>query len=370
MTKKVALHGAYFVDNFGDSLFVVYFHKWIKETGVVKDKDIILPFANDRVRELVNVSSIKGIKGLLKSDKLVFFGGGYLGERPYRKHSWHLRLLVRHLSIGLLAFLQKKPFVFIGVGAGPLTNSITRKIVVFLCNRSEKILVRDEESYSYLLEYGVKPEKIMCTADSILLLKESDVDQHWNETYKNLFSEKSNTKVTYIGAHLQASSSEIDRLNLIVEDLEQYCQSLTDYKIVFFNDTYRKTPDHKVLKLLQEKFDEEKILNINYENPDQLIALINNLDVVITTKLHCGIVANCLGKYTLSISVHDKTKRLYKQLNLQERNVSLKDYKNGKLKEMLSNFDENIVHYNNVPEFLRELAAENKASLIKFINER
>lgn len=366
MGKKIALHGAHRVDNFGDSLFVVYFYRWLKETIDIDDEDIILPFANERVRRLVKVSNIKGLSGLLRSDKIVFIGGGYLGERPNKKLIWNIRLLTRHISIGLLAVIKKKPFTFIGVGAGPLTNPISRKLTVFICNKSEKVIVRDEESKKYLLDYGVKEGKIKETADSILLLQESDVDTYWNEKYKKELTDNQSSKTTYIGVHLQASSNNIEKLKAIISDIEKYCNGLKNYRIVVFNDTYKEKPNSTALNLFLERFAEEKIINIDYINPDQLIALINNLDIVITTKLHCGIVANCLGKYTLSISVHNKTTRLYKQLGIEKRQILINDYKNCDLIEMLSDYGK-VETKNNVPGKLRQLAEENKQELIKFI---
>src|SRR5690606_18311259 len=96
------------------------------------------------------------------------------------------------------------------------------------------------------------------------------------------------------------------------------------YKLVVFNDFHKENYDYLAETLVKQEFDEDTVVSFKYENPSHLIALINELDIVITTKLHCGIVANCLGKYTLSISVHNKTMRLYKQLNLENRNVALK----------------------------------------------
>lgn len=366
MGNKIALHGSYYIDNFGDSLFVVYFYRWLKEVKNIEDEDIILPFANERVRKLVNASNTKGLKALLKSNKIVFIGGGYLGERPNKKLLWNIRLLVRHLSIGLFSILLKKPFIFIGVGAGPLSNPISRKLTVFLCNKSEKVIVRDEESKKHLLDYGVKEDKIKETADSILLLKESDVDKYWDEKYKNELNHNDSAKTTYIGVHLQASSNKIEKLRTIIEDIDKYCKEQNSYKIVVFNDTYKEKHDSTAIQLFLERFSKDKIINIDYINPDQLIGLINNLDIVITTKLHCGIVANCLGKYTLSISVHDKTTRLYKQLGISERQILIDDYKSGNLIEMLSDYGK-VKTNDNVPQKVRQLAEENKQELIKFI---
>src|SRR5690554_5036992 len=111
--KKVALHGSYYGDNFGDTLFVIEYINWLKELQGYNNDNIFLPFAGDRVRDLVEVSNFAGIKSIYKSDVVVFIGGGYLGEPSKRVGIWSLRLIIRHLSVGLLALLFRKPYIFI-----------------------------------------------------------------------------------------------------------------------------------------------------------------------------------------------------------------------------------------------------------------
>lgn len=368
MKKYICLHGAINVDNFGDTLFALYFYNWLIETNTIDDENIIIPYAHNRVRKLLNISKLKGIRGILKSDKIVFIGGGYLGERPNRKLSWNLRLVYKHLSIGLIAKFLNKPYIFIGVGAGPLSYGFTRKLVTYLCNNSEKVIVRDVESKDYLLEYGVNRNKIKTTVDSILLLQKKDVNKEWDQKYKKVFDIDQNVNKTHIGVHLQASSSKDEKIKTIISDLKKYCEGLTEFQIVVFNDTYKKSPNDNLLNMLYQEFEKNKVTNVEYKHPEQLIALINNLDILITTKLHSGIVANCLGKYTLSISVHNKTERLYKQLNIIERNVSIDDYKKGQLNNMLKDYDPEKKFYTTVTPEIRRKAIENKKSLIEFVN--
>ncbi len=238
--------------------------------------------------------------------------------------------------------------------------------MVFLCNNSERVIVRDEESKKYLLTYGVKEEKVEETADSILLLEQKDVDKYWDEKYKNELQKDKSIDVVFIGVHLQVSSNKREKLKLIISDINNYVKKLNQYKIVIFNDTYKSEPDETVLNSFRECLDENKIMYYVYLNPNQLIGLINNLDIVITTKLQCGIVANCLGKYAISISVHNKTTRLYSQLGLKERQILIDDYKKGKLNEMLLNYKKGEI-YNNIPQSVKQYAMKNKEELVNFI---
>ncbi|KAA0565836.1 polysaccharide pyruvyl transferase family protein [Bacillus sp. CH30_1T] len=365
--KKVALHGSYYGDNFGDTLFVIHFINWLNENEKNTISSIHLPFASDRVRKLVRVSEKRGIRSIIEADSLVFFGGGYLGEPPGKNKVWSYRLIIRHLSVALLAFLFKKPFIFIGVGAGPLTNKLARKLTVFLCNKSKKTVVRDIESKEYLIRYGVKENKLKVTADSILTLQSQNVDSTQSALIKNKINVEKKDACLLIGVHLPINKNDNDKLILLIKDLKKYCDEIGKYKLVVFNDFYKENYDYQAFTNIKDEFGEENVIGIDYNNPQQLIALINELNIVITTKLHCGIVANCLGKYTLSVSVHNKTKRLYKQLNLEERNVALKEYKSGYLFDMLNNFKMNKKEYNNIPDSIRILADENRKELNSFI---
>lgn len=365
--KKVSLHGSYFGDNFGDTLFVIEYVNWLKELDSYDKNKVMLPFAGDRVRELVDVSEKRGIRSILNSDVVVFIGGGYLGEPPTRKKVWSYRLIIRHLLVVLLSYLFRKPYVFIGVGAGPLSHKLARKLTVFLLNKSKKVIVRDEESYQYLIEYGVNKNKLLTTADSILSLQPSDVNKELKKKIINKYQLKDNELL--IGLHLPISLVYKESLMDLIKDLKNYTKQTENYKLVVFKDFYKEDYNYFAYSYTKELFEDENIEYVEYESPEQLISLIDTLDIVITTKLHCGIVANCLGKYTLAISAHTKTKRLYKQLELSERQVSLPDYKKGDLVDMLAKYDENIKYYDNIPENIRDASKMNKLELLKFVSK-
>jgi polysaccharide pyruvyl transferase WcaK-like protein len=73
---------------------------------------------------------------------------------------------------------------------------------------------------------------------------------------------------------------------------------------------------------------------------DRQLALLSHFDVVMTNKLHVGMCASAFGKPVLSIPLHSKIKRLYRQIRLEENCIPPEalpalDMK-GKIDEMLS----------------------------------
>lgn len=364
--RKVALHGSYYGDNFGDTLLVLEYIDWLKELEEYSHEDVFLPFASDKVRKLVSVSQKKGIRSIIASELVIFIGGGYLGEPPQRQGVWSYRLIVRHLSIAFLTYILRKPYIFIGVGAGPLSNKLAKKLTVFLCNNSKKLIVRDEESRDYLINYGVDNNKIDVTVDSVLTLRQRDVNQEAKAELRKKYKINPKEQIL-IGIHLLVSDDKDNKLKLILSDLKTYCNSLEEYKIVVFKDFHKENYDYLAYSMIKQEFVEDKVILAEYESPEYLIALIDELNVLVTTKLHCGIVANCLGKYTISLSAHNKTIRFYKQLGLLDRHVAFEEYCQGKLIDMLSEYNPNVEYYENVPENIRNLANKNKNEFLSFI---
>lgn len=351
MKSLIALHGSYYGDNFGDTLFVQLFVEWIKEIGEYKAGNIVLPFASNRARKLVNVSDIKGIKSLIKSRCIIFIGGGYFGEPKPKAHIWHARLFVRHLSVALFSMALKKPYIFVGIGAGPLTNTITKKITVLVCNRSNKVVVRDIESKEYLIEYGVDNSKILVTADSVLSIQP-----------RNLY-DKNESEVVKIGIHLPSLVVHAG-LSEVVTDLKKFCSSLDNYKLYSFKDFYKEGFQDAVEPILKDAFQGEKIEHIEYVNPNQLIDQIGKFDILLTNKLHVGIIGLTQKVHTVSFAIHPKVRRLYNQLGLSKYTVPLNEYKEGMLLEMLNNWQDNN---QDIPKEIIDSAMKNKDIVKSFI---
>ena len=52
-------------------------------------------------------------------------------------------------------------------------------------------------------------------------------------------------------------------------------------------------------------------------NPNSFINEISDIEVLVTTKLHSGIIAYCLGKVPVSLPAHTKSERFYRQIEME-----------------------------------------------------
>lgn len=349
MNSYIALHGSYYGDNFGDTLFIKVFVEWLKEIRPEIEQELLLPYASERARRTVNVSAIRGIRALLKCKCLVFMGGGYFGEPRDKAYIWHIRLIVRHLSIVYFARVFRKPYIFIGLGAGPLTNCITRRMCVAACNRSKGVLVRDVESRNYLVEYGVRPEKITVTADSILGLK----------SYRKSVA---NDKLK-IGIHLPMIHMH-PNIEQVVKEIAYFASEHEGCEMYAFKDFYKETFQDASIPVYNKYLGQENYMYMPYQSPTQLIQMIGDFDIVITNKLHCGIVALTQGTFVCSVAFHSKTQRLYDQLNLSKYTIPIDKYQEGKLLDMLSDYGKVI---QIIPDDILEKVQWNKQKLEEFV---
>ena len=182
--KSIALHASYYGDNFGDTLFVKQYVKYLSENH---DLNISLLFPSKRVLNEVNGLAVRsGFMGVFRSDAIVFIGGGYFGERKNKVFEWHVRFLVRYISVAIMALIAGKKIFFVGVGAGPLSYRLTRYLVRSVLNNSSGFVARDRVSYNFLKNIGVKEELLFESLDSVLsylYVEDKEVEESMAERF-------------------------------------------------------------------------------------------------------------------------------------------------------------------------------------------
>lgn len=184
--RLVSLHGAYHPNNYGDVLILAIQANWIKE---ITGGSVVLPFATDIYRKIINSSPLLGLKGIKQSEKLIYGAGGYLGEPIESKWKWGFSFFKKHVLAAEYAKRNNIEYAIIGPGVGPLTNIFTRYEVKRISNNSKMIVVRDDESKEYLVKYGISPDKINVTADVALSLTNEDIPRNAVEMIENLLKD-------------------------------------------------------------------------------------------------------------------------------------------------------------------------------------
>lgn len=351
---KISLHGSYFGDNFGDVLLVKVFHNWIKE--IDPNIQINYPLMFDENYEIQPDN--KGIINFLKSDLLLYCGGGYFGENK-SSWKWYIRNTYRHLIVGYLALLLGKKTAIFGVEVGPIENKIFKKLVINLFNKSQISYVRNQESYDFLINNGVNKNKIGLVTDTILALRNY-------KGYEDIDDIKNNKLIFHLAFGI-LHIKEIESIFRAIVDLMKENDSLKGYELIFLEDY-----SNQYNSIYNNCFNYLNNNKINYKiekyrNTDTLINTIKNSEMVVTTKLHVGIVAASYSKKVLSIYSHLKVPRLHKQINNEDNCLNIENITEDTFKnKFLECYNSNKI---SIPQNIVELSEKNKVEFQKIIKK-
>src|SRR5690606_804405 len=107
-----------------------------------------------------------------------------------------------------------------------------------------------------------------------------------------------------------------------------------------------------------------------YQDPWKLLALISQLRMVVTTKLHVGIVATAVGTLPLSFAQHHKTQRFFRQIGASELYTPLNSVSRERVADQFDMALGTILGDNytyKLPRQIRESARRNQELVQRFI---
>lgn len=338
---KIILHGATSGSNFGDFLFADLF---LNELNKLNPEGTNLFFEfnrfgiGDHFREELNYKHKQKLSDLFNADLLILFSGGYFGERTTTWRESIIRF-IRYVPVSLLFLLRNKPIVISGVGGGPLSNKFIRMPMKIIMDKAMFVTVRDEETKEYYKEYGVQRE-ITVTSDTAQVISENMIPILDNAVQNNIYKVFNKDKIVFLHMY---GKEEIDNkiIEKVIPPLNSFLNKHKDFGVIIGYDWKQDT---KKLKNVKELIDCKSVYIYKYENAWQFCSLLNNTDLIITPKLHVGIVGSSLGKSVISMPMHkEKTKRYYDQIGEQKRCISLDNSNFNKVYETIEKYhDKNI----------------------------
>jgi polysaccharide pyruvyl transferase WcaK-like protein len=308
MAKKVLIHGCYSNMNFGDLLLADILSK---ELHSLLGHPTVCPWTYENQPSLMHAKNGNGFKDWLSFDFAVFGGGGYLCSSPKRLLS---KKLLKYYLPALICFIKRKPFIFLGVGAGPINSCWDKLLVRATCNFAKRIYVRDQESRSCLESIGVKSSNIQVTADLVLNLTPEMLPSTPLPSIEAFFKPLQSKKI--FGLHLQSIASS-QRLSDILSQIKKSITSNCEIVIFFdhsLNQEHLNSMIEKMKRISSPILPEIKFFD-QYLDHMQLCHLIHQFDAVLTTKLHVGICAWTLNVAVCGYSSHIKTERFFKQID-------------------------------------------------------
>lgn len=346
--RKIVLCGATSVEetNFGDVL--------LEELLVEKIKSIIPDVSISRFKRHDTLRNY--IWRLVRTDAFIYVPGGYLGyiEKWYSgSFAKSLQRLIYYYLPGLLYSFTGKPMVLLGQGIGPYEYRVLSGALKRIANYSALVTVRDTESYELLRKVGCS-NKISITADCSQVLLKYNLIWECAES-KKIKSKKGQSKVMFV---LFFNTQQWK--NKVIEALKPFMGN--DYLFVITTDGINT--DRKDFLEFTRSFPEDKTFAFDYKSPEQLLSVLNETDIVITPKLHTGIVSCVLGKSVFAFAAqYDKTKIYYNRIGYPERACNLDKVSASEMTRLIEKYENEKI---KLPEEIIEAAEQNYTMLEQF----
>lgn len=298
MKTLIFVHGSYYNKNFGDYLL-------LKRTVDQLNTTVRLPFASKKVLNEFSGNILPTtFKDFFNAKACIFGGGGYLGEPPESVTKWSINFIRRHFLPFLLMRLFSIEVHIIGAGLGPISKTWLKPFLRYMLKHSKSVYLRDKESIAFARKINADVHYELVT----------DLAQDREFLSEISCSSSIPLPSKYIAIHIGSKiKSEVeDKIDLSIKNVAR-----NGYSIVFFSDS----PGHND-NLDNNSFSFSNMLNdktysifkLKYENAEDVTRIISNSSGVITGKLHTGIIASTFSIPVLSIPLHHKTKRYYRDI--------------------------------------------------------
>lgn len=315
---KVLIHGAINQSNFGDFIFAELFSNVLKENGIDVEyyshpKYGISDFF---AKNLGYVPDRRHYKKTMKEcDALVYISGGYFVS--HKKVLIELRHTWRFLMPAKYFLKSRKPIYLLGIGAGPFYKGPFGRIAKELLEYASAVTLRNEESKDYCSQLGVERD-IPVTADSALVIKEFMRDKKADVP---AFDIKPGKKMLLF--HIDAKRDMRSKLsNVVVPAIKKFLDVHKEYELFLASDGLKRSCVYEEYERLFENYSPHVL---KYNDPWKLTRHIERADLILTTKLHVGIVGTVFGCSVVSFPWDQKTVRYYKQIGESDRCIPLKN---------------------------------------------
>lgn len=360
-TFPIVLHGAYHTDNFGDMLLMHLYRQWLE--ACAPEVEIRMPFVPAATQTRFDPGPRRGLAGLAGARLFVYGGGGYFGEPPSNVARWSLRLALRHLSPGLLAAMGGADVIVCGVGVGPLNHPLPRRMLTKLLARAVLIAVRDEPSRTTLVGLGVDSKLVIVTADAAMTLRVPDLPASSVSQARTFL--RGVTGHPTLAVHMSQASAASG----LADDVVRFARERPSLRVIAVTDQAHAAGQLSAQTELAARLPDQALTYV-YRGPWELSALLAEMDMVITTKLHVGVVSVALGTAVRSYPVHTKTPRFYDQIDAANACRPLRTLRPGDVyADLTAHFGrpEAVLH---VPDAVRSAAAANRELLQERVRAR
>lgn len=367
MSKKIVLSGYFGFDNLGDEAIL---YSMIEGMKGLEDLELVVLSANpQKTSEKFGVRAVNRMKmgevfrEIRTCDLFVSGGGSLLQDvTSSRSLTYYLTLL------RLAKFLRKKVMIY-SQGIGPVQDPKNRERLAKVFKNLDLINVRDKESYEELVEMGVK-NPIKITADTVFMLDTPEAGRG-RDLLKDFLGLEPLTADQGEGENRIRLGISIrpwkDLDDKIVNEIKKTIAGLRADRsqpvdIIFL--PFHHPGDLEISRAVYEALEDQEGVYLLEKALDEreMLALMTQLDLVLSMRLHGLIFGLVAGAYPLGISYDPKIQSLLKEIGLEPA-MEVEDLSSeellGQLGLILEDIEERRLDTREMAALMKTRAEEN-----------
>lgn len=282
------------IENFGDQLLMEIFSGVAK--SLIPDLQIITDVGS------VSPTASGEVVGAL-------VGGGYFAEKFFsgrpiydlaRNIAWGFRNDALYGARTRALQAQGTTYGVFGVEFGPISNPVFRRSAITALNRSSAAYLRNDDSRAWLARY-YRDADVPVHVDPVVAI------DHWKGVLHRPFTkgrataEQTTGRPLRVGLHiaLLADDSWQEWLQVVLHKLIDTTRRKfsTDVEFVYINDQTKNgvTPERSIKACEYLRDAVNCAAGPEYTDTTDCIETISGFDLVVTNKLHVGVIARSLG---------------------------------------------------------------------------
>lgn len=354
------------INNFGDELLTEMYHSWIREA--VPGVEVV----HLSIPQIGRLSQSQ-VASLRSAGSLIFTGGGYFADgdvgsrHVLRKHLRALRNRQVYWPVFQAAQRGAVSVAVFGLEVGPLANPFYRRSVRRILTGARTVVVRNKQSEVAVKQLCGRAKSVSVHMDAALAVATTQIA---TKVPDRRYSSDGTTRV---GLHIHSlrDEREITAYREIVDLIRQHV-SPAETRFYYIHDQ-RKRDRHPGRSIRTErvvKAEYPDVVSISYDSARETVQRVAELDFLVTTKLHMGIVARSLGVPVLATGRHPKIGRFFESIGESDLWRSVEAVSTAGLPERLSH---SLVRkdQSRMPVAAEHIASalENQQRLVEFLEE-
>lgn len=305
-------------------------------------------------------------KIISEADLIVAAGGNYLFSS---NSSFLSRTMLIHILNIYLPVLMGKKVILFPQSIGPFYRNYERKLIITLLGKTDFIMLRDKESYDFLIQNNLQEDKMLVVPDIAFNLGSKNSEIRSKKINKVL--------ITALDWSWGVDPDKKAAFNVTIENYKNNLAKIIDYLSdeigaevnVFPHVTVDTSNDLIISKEIIARTTTKKRISLDQKSESSIAEILkyySEFDLVIGSRMHSCILGITQGVPTIGISYQPKTIGTYNLLGMPEYVLDGNSFDYEELQKKVDGISQNYGEISSI--FIEKSSEVQKKFKIDFID--